>query len=92
MLRKILISKRSCEKLDFKLLKVFKIKRQIKPVNFELQLFTNSKIYSIFHVLLLKSALDNASLVNIINYKEYKNQDYKVEKILAQDKIKEKNH
>lgn len=61
-------------------------------INFKLQLFKYSKVYPIFHALLLKPAPDSASLIKIIDYKKYKNQDYNIEKILVKKSINKKNY
>ena len=61
-------------------------------MNFELELSKYFKIYSNFYVSLLKSASANIPLIKIMNCEEYEDQDYKVEKILDQQKIDGKDH
>ena len=73
-------------------MKAFKIKQQTESVTFELELSEHSKAHLIVHVILLKSASDNAKLVKIMNVKEYKNQNYVIEKILEKDQIDETDH
>ena len=51
-------------------------------MNFKLQLLKTISIYPIFHVSLLKSAPDNASLIRIMDAEEYENQDYHIKKVL----------
>ena len=85
-------TKQSCEKLDFKQLEAFRIKKQHESVTFELELFKEMKIHSIFHTALIKSASDSTSIAKIMNVKEYKDQDYDIEKILMQEEIDEKTH
>jgi hypothetical protein len=47
---------RPSDKLDSKKIDLFKIKRNIRDISFELKLLPVIKIYSIFHILLLKPA------------------------------------
>ena len=61
-------------------------------MTFKLKLFKEMKIHSIFHAALIESASDNVSIAKIMNVKKYKNQDYDVEKILAQEEIDEETH
>ena len=55
-------TKQLSNKLDFKKLGLYKIKRAIGLVNFELLLLHNSRIHPIFHVALLELA-DNLILL-----------------------------
>ena len=73
-------------------MRVFKIKWQTESVTFELKLSKHSKAHLIVHVMLLKSASDNAKLAKIMNIEEYENQNYVVEKILEKNQIDETNH
>ena len=50
--------KQLSNKLDFKKLGLYKIKRAIELVNFELLLLHDLRIHSIFYIALLKLALD----------------------------------
>src|SRR5271165_2089770 len=50
--------KQPSDKLDFKKLGLYKIKKAIGLVNFELILLHNSRIHPIFHIALLELALD----------------------------------
>ena len=49
-------------------------------------------VYPVFYTVLLEPAPENTPLVKIINIKGYKNQDYKVKRILAKDKINRINY
>ena len=51
-------------------------------MTFELKLLKYFKTHLIVHVMLLKSASDNAKLTKIMNVKKYENQNYIVKKIL----------
>ena len=66
-------------------MRVFKVKWQTKSVTFELELLEHSKTHFIVHVVLLKSASDNAKLTKIMNVEEYENQNYVVERILKKN-------
>ena len=50
------------------------------------------KIYLIFHALLLELASDEIPETKFMNVEKYENQDYIIEIILTQDKIKNKNY
>ena len=67
-------------------MRAFKIKQQIELITFELELSKYFKTHLIVHVMLLKSASDNAKLARIMNVEEYENQDYVVKNY--QKKIK----
>jgi hypothetical protein len=60
LLRKNIKTKRLSNKLDYKKLGPFKIKRKIGPINYKLSLPYIIKIYLIFYILLLKKVLLNA--------------------------------
>ena len=81
-----------CKKLDYQKMRTFKIKQQTESITFELKLLKHFKIHFIVHVILLKSASDNAKITKIINVKKYKNQNYIIEKILAKNQINRINH
>ena len=73
-------------------MKAFKIKQQIESVTFELELSEHFKAHLIVHIMLLKSASDNAKLTKIINVEKYKNQNYVVKKILEKNQINETDY
>ena len=68
-------------------MRAFKIKQQTESVTFKLKLSKHFRAYLIIHIILLKSASDNAKLVKIMNVEEYKN--YIIERILERDQINE---
>ena len=84
--------KQSCKKIDYRRLKVFKVKWQTKSMTFKLELSEHFKAYLIVHIVLLESASDNVKIVKIINVKKYKNQNYVVKKILEKNQINRTNH
>ena len=61
-------------------------------MTFELELSEHSKAHLIVHTALLKSVSDKAKLTNIINIKEYENQNYVVKKILEKNQINRTDH
>ena len=85
LLTKNLKTKKISKKLNHVKVGLFFIKQQKKSVNYELNLFSNIKIHSIFYVSLLKSANPKTFIQNIF-YVQYKNENkYEIEKILAQN-------
>ena len=80
------------KKLDYQKIRAFKIKQQIESVTFELKLSEHFKTHLIVHIMLLKSASDNAKFTKIMNVKKYKNQNYIVKKILKKNQINETNY
>ena len=93
MSRENLKSKRPNKKLNFKRLSTFKIKKQLRLVTFKLKLSKNIiLVYPVFYIILLKPALENTPLAKIINIKGYENQDYKIKRILARNKINRINY
>jgi hypothetical protein len=55
-LRKNIKTTRPSDKLDYKKFGPFKVKRNIKNINYELYFSPTIRIYSIFHISLLESA------------------------------------
>ena len=49
-------------------------------------------VYPVFHIVLLKPAPENTLLAKIIDIERYKDQDYKIKRILAKNKINRVNH
>ena len=83
LLTKNLKTKKISKKLNHVKIDSFFIKQQKKSVNYELNLFSNIKIHSIFHVSLLKSADSKTFIQNTFHF-QYKNDDeYEIEKILT---------
>ena len=62
LLRRHIKTKRLSLKLDYTKLRLFKIKRAIGKVNFELDIPKHMRIHPIFYTALLKLAPDNATL------------------------------
>jgi hypothetical protein len=56
LLRRNIKTTRSSDKLDSKKIDSFKIKRNIRDINFEFKFPLIIRIYSIFHILLLEPA------------------------------------
>ena len=54
LLRRNIKTKRPSNKLDFKKLGLFQVTEVVSLVNYQLQLPKNSRLYTIFHVLLLE--------------------------------------
>jgi hypothetical protein len=55
--------KRKSDKLDFKKLGSFKIKKELRLVIFKLKLFKEIKIYLMFYITLLESALKKILII-----------------------------
>jgi hypothetical protein len=55
---KNIIIKRPLHKLDYKYIRLYKIKRKISENNYKLDLLPKVRIYLIFYISLLKSAAD----------------------------------
>ena len=79
---KNIITKKPNKKLDYKYLKPYKIIKRISKNNYQLNLPPKVRIYPIFHILLLKDAIN----VNFINTKrnnvKVKKKKYKAKKVL----------
>jgi hypothetical protein len=70
-------------KLDFKKLGSFRISEQIGIVNFRLELLENSKLYLVFHVVLLELARSNILIIIDTEIQPEHDLDiYKIEEIL----------
>jgi hypothetical protein len=54
LLRQNIKTRRLSEKLNYKKLKLFKILKNIKNINYKLHLFKKIWIHSVFYILLLK--------------------------------------
>ena len=85
LLTKNLKTKKISKKLNHVKIDSFFIKQQKESVNYELNLFSDIKIHSIFHVSLLKLADSKTFIQNTFHF-QYKNEnEYKIEKILTQN-------
>ena len=73
---KNIITKKPNKKLDYKYLKLYKVTKRISENNYQLNLPPKVQIYLIFHISLLKIAI-NVELINIernnvkVNEKKY---------------------
>src|SRR4051794_16930285 len=76
--------KRKSDKLDFKKLRPFKIEKELGPVIFKLKLPKEMKIYPVFYIVLLESALKKNT-----NYKNPRNRS---RKLIRARKSSRKNH
>jgi len=94
LLRRNIKTKRSSNKLNHMKLELFEILEEKKLINYKLNLSTSMKIYSVFHIFLLKSADLNTSIQTESSEidSESQNVEYEVEDILNQQNIKDQSH
>ncbi len=85
---KNLKTKKLNKKLDYIKVESFFIKKTKKSVNYKLDLFKNIKVFSVFYILLLKSADSSIFIQKILYYKLQKKNRYKIEQILKQQNQK----
>ena len=85
MLTKNLKTKKISKKLNYVKIDSFFVKQQKKSVNYELNLFSNIRIHSIFHVSLLKSADQNTFIQNTFHFQYEKKNENEIETILTQN-------
>jgi hypothetical protein len=82
-------TKQPSTKLDYKKLGLFKIKRIIGPVNYELVLPKTMNIYLVFYISLLELVLLGALLAPVIEIEPVNpNTEYKIEEILDHKQVK----
>ncbi len=81
---KNLRTKKLNKKLKYIKVGSFFVKKTKKSVNYKLDLFKNVKIFSVFYILLLKSADLNIFIQKTFYYKLQKKNRFKIEKILEQ--------
>jgi hypothetical protein len=92
-LRRNIRIRRSSAKLDYLKLGPFKIEEKIGPLNYRLKLLESiRRIYIIFYVSLLEKVPKNAEIATNIEIEEETENEYKVEAILASNKISGKPH
>ena len=94
LLKRNIKTKKLNNKLNHIKLGPFKILETKKSVNFKLNLSTFMRIYSIFHIFLLKSA-DPDTLIQTESSEinsESQNVEYEVENILNQQEIQNQSH
>ena len=85
LLTKNLRTKKVSKKLNHVKIDPFFIKQQKKSVNYELNLFSDIKIHSIFHVSLLKSADPKTPIQNTFHFQYEDEDEYEIEKILTRN-------
>jgi len=83
--------KQRSKKLNNKSIKLFKIKRNIKGLSYELDLPKKMQIHSVFHVFMLQCCNQFIPL-QIIKTSVELNKEYQVENILKKRMISEKAH
>ena len=83
MLTRNLCIKRLSKKLDFKKIGLFKIKRKISILNYELDLPNTMRLRTkVFHISLFELALKNAKLETYVEVEDDEELEYEVETIL----------
>ena len=75
-------NKKKSKKFDSIKIESFFIKTIKESINYELNLSANVKVFSIFHVFLLKSIDSNTFIQNIFHYEIQKDDEYEIEKNL----------
>ncbi len=85
---KNLKTRKLSKKLNYIKVELFFIKKTKKSVNYKLDLFKNIKVFSVFYILLLKSADSSISIQKIFYYKLQKKNRCKIEQILKQQNQK----
>ena len=78
------VNKRRSKKFDHVRVESFFIKNVKERVNYELNFFTNVKIFLVFHIFMLKSTHSNTSIQITFRYQSQEDQKYEVEQILQQ--------
>ena len=91
LIRKNIKTKRPSDKLDWKKIGPFLIKRKISNTNYELALPDGMRIHPIFHISLLEKAPDDITVTTDIVVEN--NDEYEIEKILkARGSIKKREY
>jgi len=83
--------KQRSKKLNNKSIELFKIKRNIKKLSYELDLLKKIQIHSVFHAFMLQCCNQFISLQVTETFVEL-NEEYQVENILEKQMISEKAH
>jgi len=94
LLKQNIKTKRSNNKLNHMKLESFEILEEKRSINYKLNLSTFMRIYSVFHISLLKSADLNTSIQTESSEIDSKSQNikYEVKNILNQQNIKDQSH
>ena len=74
--------KNKSKKLKFVKIEAFFIKKIKEFKNYELNLFKNAKIYSIFNIFLLKLIDFNTFIQKTFHYKKQKEKEFEIKEIL----------
>ena len=83
MLIRNIRTKRLSKKLDFKKIGLFKIKKKISTLNYELDLLEIIRLRTkVFYISLLKPVLRNAKLETYVEVEDDEELEYEVETIL----------
>jgi hypothetical protein len=83
LLRRNIKTTKPSEKLNYRKFGLFKVKRNIKDINYKLHLLLTIKIYPVFHVSLLKPANSDTLIESIPKiYFNLQEEVYTVKKIL----------
>jgi hypothetical protein len=85
LLTKNLKTRRKSKKLDHVKVEPFFIKEVKGPVNYELDLPKNAKVFLVFHISLLESADLSTSIQETFHYKPQKKNRFEVEEILKKN-------
>ena len=86
LLHRNIKTKKPSQKLDHQKIRPFIIKKQIRPINYQLRLPELMKhLHPVFHILLLEPAPQNTQTAENIKIKE--DDEYEVEKILKHKQV-----
>ena len=85
LLTKNLRTKKVSKKLNHVKIGPFFIKQQKRSVNYELNLPSNIKIHSVFHVSLLKPANSETFIQDTFHFQYEEEDEYEIEKMLKQN-------
>jgi hypothetical protein len=89
LIRRNIQTKQPSTKLDHKKLGLFKIKKVIGLVNYELVLLKTMNIYPVFHISLLELVLPGVLLVPITEIEPVNpNAEYKIQEILDYKQVR----
>jgi len=81
---KNLRTRKLSKKLNHVKVELFLVKKAKGPINYELDLPKNAKIFLVFHISLLEPIDPNTSIQETFHYKSQKKNRFKVERILEQ--------
>ncbi len=84
-LTKNLKTRKLSKKLNHVKVESFLVKKIKKSINYELDLSKNARVFSVFHISLLKSANLITPLQDTFYFHSQKEEQYEIEKILQQE-------